>query len=298
MSRFEELDTFVQTVRAGSFTAAARQLGMAKSAVSRRISELEKRLGVQLMTRSTRQLHLTDEGRALYDRAGDVLLEWEERESSVGAQHLSLSGTVRVSLPLSFGVKHVGPATLSFMQRHPQLGFDIDFSDRKVDLIAEGFDLAVRIGDLEDSTLIARPLAPIALCAVASPEFLEQRARPQAFGDLITFPEVRFGHRERKSWSYTQADGALADLEMQSRLTASSGEFLCQAAINGHGVAILPRFIVAEAIERKALCELLPEHPWPELFAYAVYPQTRHLPQRLRSYIDFLVDILGKELRT
>jgi len=145
MSRFEEIETFVQTVNAGSFTAAAGQLGIAKSVVSRRVQELEKRLGVQLMIRSTRQLSLTDEGQVLYDKAIGLLNDWEQTESLVGQQKAALQGTLRLALPVSFGLLKVGPVITSFLKKHPGVSVDIDFSDRKVDLIAEGFDLAVRI---------------------------------------------------------------------------------------------------------------------------------------------------------
>lgn len=290
MSRFEEIETFVQTVNAGSFTAAAGQLGIAKSVVSRRVQELEKRLGVQLMIRSTRQLSLTDEGQVLYDKAIGLLNDWEQTESLVGQQKAALQGTLRLALPVSFGLLKVGPVITSFLKKHPGVSVDIDFSDRKVDLIAEGFDLAVRIDNMPDSSLIARKISPITFCAAASPEYLDTHGNPPSIEELKNHSELRFGLRERKSWQYTDPSGNSGEFELASTIRATNGEFLRDAAIAGHGIVILPRFIAEAALTSGALTEILPDYRWHEMNAYALYPASKHMPLRLRKLIDHLVD--------
>ncbi|MEM9602087.1 MAG: LysR family transcriptional regulator [Pseudomonadota bacterium] len=293
MSRFDEIAVFVRTVEAGSFTAAATQLGIGKSIVSRRIRELEQRLGAQLLVRSTRTQHLTDEGQALYERATELLAAWQDMESLGRVEDSPLAGRIRVSVPLSFGLARFGPALSSFCELHPDVHLDVQFSDRKVDLIAEGFDVALRIADLPDSTLKARKLETITHTAVASPVFLLQNGTPTRPADLTLMPELRFGLRERKRWPYVDTDGTVGEIELQARLSADNGEFLCDAACRGLGVVLLPRFIVDQAIERGDLVELLPDVDWYTLELFAVYPATRHLPQRVRALIDHLVDCCG-----
>lgn len=293
MSRYEEIETYVRTVEAGSFTAAAAQLGVAKSVVSRRIVELEQRLDVQLMVRSTRKLSLTDEGQSLYEKAVRLLVDWEEAEASVGQQQTSLKGSIRVSLPLSFGLAHIGPALLGFQQLHPEVSVDVDFTDRKVDLIAEGFDLAVRIGELADSSMVARRLTTITTAVVASPQYLEQHGVPNSPDELKQHQELRFGLRARKSWAYQAADGQHGEVEMPSSLRANSGDFLCDAAIANHGIAILPRFIAWPALQSGALIEILSDYEWSDLNAYALYPSSKHLPRRVRELVDYLIASCG-----
>lgn len=293
MSRYEEFEAFVRTVDAGSFTEAARQLGVAKSAISRRISDLEARLGGQLLIRSTRNMHLTDTGQALYERAVRLLQDWDEAEGLVGAQTQALSGHIRIAAPLSFGISHLGPVLLAFMETHPDVSLDIDFSDRKVDLISEGVDVAIRIGALSDSGLKARKLSTVQMVVVISPEFAKQYGRPTTVEALRVLPELRFGYRERSRWPFTDPNGVAGTLEMTSRLQATNGQFLRDAARAGHGVAILPRFIAHDDLERGRLISVLEDHTWPQLAAYAVYPPTRQLSIRVRALIDYLVDHCG-----
>lgn len=293
MNRYEEIETFVRTVEAGSFSAAAEQLGIAKSVVSRRVTQLEKRLSVQLLVRSTRQLNLTSEGQLLYERASRLLIDWEEAEALLGHKKTDLAGSLRVSVPLSFGMAQMGPSILAFQKLHPGVSIDIDFTDRKVDLIAEGFDLAVRIGELPDSTLLARKLTPITTTAVASPDYLKAWGTPSNAEELKKHNELRFGLRSRKGWTYRTADGQQGDVELESQLRANNGDFLRDAAIASHGIAILPRFIVYNAIKDGRLIEVLPDYQWPALNAYAIYPSSKHVPGRVRALIDHLVECCG-----
>jgi DNA-binding transcriptional LysR family regulator len=290
MSKYEEIETFVRVVEAGSITKAAHQLKIAKSAVSRRLKELEARLGVQLMTRTTRKLTLTDTGETLYNRFVVVLADWEESESAASDAQCALAGSIRIAAPLSFGVAHLGPAIIDFMREHPLVDFDIDFSDRKVDLIAEGMDLAIRIGDLSDSSLIARKIATMSTAAAASPAYLTRHGTPQTPDDLKTHKDLRYGYRTSASWNYTGPDGVEGKIEMTPRLRATNGEFLRDAAVAGEGVLIEPRFIIYENLRDGSLVEILPDYQWPQITAYAVYPPTRHLSVRVRAFVNFLID--------
>jgi DNA-binding transcriptional LysR family regulator len=290
MSKFEEIETFVRIVEAGSITGAAEHLRIAKSAVSRRLKDLEMRLGVQLMTRTTRKLTLTETGAALYERSVTLLADWAETESTVTAAQAALAGTMRVAAPLSFGIAHLGPVIVDFMSVHPNVEFDIDFSDRKVDLIAEGLDMAIRIGDLPDSSLVARKIASLSTVAVASPAYLQEHGMPQSPEDLRGLKELRYSYRPSSAWSFKAPDGSEGTIEMAARLHATNGEFLRDAAIAGEGVLIEPRFIIYENLKDGSLIEILPDYHWPELPAYAVYPPTRHLSARVRAFVDFLAD--------
>ena len=238
MNKYEEIETFIRVVEAGSLTKAAEQLKIAKSAVSRRLKELETRLGVQLMTRTTRKLTLTDTGETLYNRFVVLLADWEESESAASDAQAALAGSIRVAAPLSFGVAHLGPAIIDFMREHPLVDFDIDFGDRKVDLIAEGMDLAIRIGDLPDSSLIARKIATMSMVAAASPTYLKEHGEPQTPDDLKAHKELRYGYRPTSIWPYKTPDGVEGQIEMTPRLRATNGEFLRDAAIAGEGILL------------------------------------------------------------
>ncbi len=290
MSKYEEIETFVRVVEAGSITGAAEQLHIAKSAVSRRLKELETRLGVQLMQRTTRKLSLTDTGEALYQRSISLLADWAETESATINAQTALAGIIRVAAPLSFGVAHLGPAILDFMKAHRDVTFDIDFNDRKMDLVAEGMDMAIRIGDLPDSSLIARKIASVSMVAAASRSYLEQHGYPKTPDDLKNHKELRYGYRRTPTWKYRAPDQSEGQVEMAPRLLATNGDFLRDAAVAGEGVIIEPRFIVYQHLEAGSLVEILPDYEWPELTAYAVYPPTRHLSARVRTFVDFLVE--------
>ncbi len=289
MSKYEEMENFVRVVEARSITGAAEQMRIAKSAVSRRLKELETRLGVQLIIRSTRKLTLTDTGRALYDRAVSLLADWEETEAVAGDTQCAFSGTLRMTAPLSFGVEHLGPIILDFMKEHPQIHIDIDFSDRVVDLISEGLDLAIRIGNLPDSNLIARKFSNITRTACASPDYLQRHGTPKTPKELENHKEIAYGYRGSSSHSFTAPNGSRGSIELPPRLHATNGEFMRDVALAGEGVLIAPHFIVYKNLHDGSLVEIMPDYKWDELAAYVVYPPTRHLSARVRAFVDFLV---------
>ena len=296
MDRFADMQMLVSVVEAGSISAAAERLTLAKSAVSRRLAELEARLGVSLIHRTTRRLNLTDSGRAYYARCVAILADVEEAESAVSQAHSALKGTLKVALPLSFGLLHLSPLIQAFMTEHPDVRFEIDFNDRQIDLMQEGFDLAIRIATLEDSSLIARRLAPIRHLVCASPGYLARHGTPHAAADLARHVCLAYSNvRDPGLWSYRGPGGESAQVRVPVRLAASSGEFLMQAALAGEGLVLLPSFYVHETLRTGQLLPLLTDHVWPELAAYAVYPPTRHLSSRARAFIDFLADRLAGE---
>jgi DNA-binding transcriptional LysR family regulator len=290
MARLEELETLVRVVETGSITAAAESLGIAKSAVSRRIADLEARLGAQLFRRTTRRLNLTDTARGFYERCLRILADIEEAEHAVADEHGTLRGRLRVAVPLSFGLLHLAPAIDEFMLANPEVSFDLDLNDRQVDLVAEGFDLALRIAELADSSLVARRLAPIDFVVCASPAYLRRHGTPETPQQLAQHACITYGHSpDPETWSYVGADGEPGTVRVHSRLRANNGDFNCRAAITGHGITLQPTFIAYRYIEQRQLLPILTDCTWPGIHAYAVYPQTRHLSRRVRAFVDFLV---------
>jgi len=291
MNRLENMDTFVKVVEAETISAAADRLNVAKSAVSRRLKELEAHLGVKLFHRTTRKLNLTETGRSYYQQCVRLLDDILETEIAVSQAHGTLEGGLRVALPLSFGLMHIGPAINAFLQRHPQIQFDLDFNDREVDLMQEGFDLAVRIADLADSSMIARRLAPVQRILCASPAYLARAGTPQTPEDLSDHRMLLYTlTRDFESCALTDAGGTEHQVKLNPHIKASTGEYLREAAVVGQGIALLPTFIVYQEIERGALQPLLTEYSLPSPSAYVIYPRTRHLSQRVRTLVDFLVE--------
>ncbi len=289
MDRFEALENFVRVVEAGSISGAAARVGLAKSAVSRRLADLEQHLGVQLFRRTTRRMDLTDTGRSLYERALRLLADLQETELAVSSEHGALSGSLRVAAPLSFGLLHLTDAVNTFLRQHPEIRFDLDFNDRQVDILQESFDVAIRIADLDDSTLIARRIAPVRLVAVASPDYLRAHGTPDNPQALAAHRCLTYTHLSDPGvWRYRDPAGQPAKVRIQALLRANNGDFLRRAAVDGHGIALQPLFICYRSIEQGELVPLLTDCHWHQLSAFAVYPQTRHLSQRVRAFVDFL----------
>lgn len=291
MDKFEDLQAFVAVVEAGSFTAAAERLDSAKSAVSRRVSALEERLGVQLLHRTTRVLNLTETGSSFYQHSARILADLEEAEAAVQQEHGELRGTLRLALPLSFGVRHMCKPIAAFSKLHPKVQFQLDFNDRRVDLIEEGADVALRIGSLQDSTLIARRLFDVRAVVCASPRYLSVHGRPETPADLKNHDCLVYSNApDPDRWTYIESDGSRQMVDVNAVMSASSGDFLANAAAHGMGLIHQPTFIASEAIRRGNLVPVLTNVEWPISPAYAVYPPTRHLSFKVRAFIDFLVD--------
>jgi DNA-binding transcriptional LysR family regulator len=294
MNQFEDMQTFVRVVEAGSITKAAEQMNTVKSAVSKRLSELEKRLHVSLLTRTTRTQTLTDSGRSYYQQCLRIIDDVSEVESSVINENSALAGRIKIAAPLSFGLSHLSKALRGFNEIHPDIYFDVDFNDRKVDLIEEGFDLAVRIADLEDSSLIAKRLLTGKIILAASPSYLKQYGTPKTPQDLLQ-DHVKLQYSSNsEEWKFKSNDGELFTIKIPSLITANNGDFLCQSAIDGRGLLFTPDFICYKAIKMGQLIPLLSDYVKDnEVVGYALYPQNRHLSQRVRSLVDYLAQYFG-----
>ena len=289
MNRFEDLQTFVAVVEAGSFTAAAERLDTAKSAVSRRISALEERLGVQLLHRTTRRLNLTDSGRSFYEHSARILADLDEAESALAQEHGELRGKLKIALPLSFGLRHMCKPIAEFNRRHPRVEFDLNFNDRRIDLVEEGIDLALRIGRLRDSSLIAKRLFDVRTVVCGSKQYFAAHGTPRLPEELAEHRCLIYGNlADPLHWAYTDTSGQKHRVRIKAAMTANSGDFLCAAATHGLGIAMQPTFIAGDAIRRGDLLPVLTDYQWPVSPAWAIYPPTRHLSFRVRKFIDYL----------
>jgi len=290
MGQFEDMSTFTRIVEAGSISRAAEQLGLAKSAVSRRLTDLEARLEVQLIQRTTRKSSLTEAGQSYYRRALQILGDVSELNAITSSTKVVLKGDFKIAVPLSFGLHYLVSAITDFANLHPRLVIHTDFSDRQVDLIEDGVDLAVRIADLKESSHIARKLTPIRTLLCASPTYLDQRGRPKTPNDLVNHDILHYATGSIAPWKITSPDGLTSSIRLPTKMSANNGDFLKEAATASHGLAVLPSFMVWQDIENGRLEHVMADHEFPTLNAYAVYPETRHLSQKVRAFIDFLSD--------
>ncbi|MFL7011650.1 LysR family transcriptional regulator [Enterovibrio norvegicus] len=290
MDKFTNMETFVHVVEFGSISGAAEHMEIAKSAVSRRLKELETYLNVQLFHRTTRSMQPTDTGKAYYAFCLRILEDLREAEHATAQAHCVLKGPLKVAMPSTFGVMHMSAAINDFLVEHPHIEFELDFNDRQVDLIQEGYDLAIRIADLPDSTLLARRFAPVKHVICASPSYLEKHGTPTCLDQLSEHQCLTYSlSKDSHHWRVKTTDGVQKKVKINTILKASSGEYLLSAAVSGLGIAHLPTFVVSDAIKRGELVPILDGCGFNELNAYAVYPQTRHLSRRVRIFIDFLV---------
>lgn len=294
MDRFADIEAFVAVVETGSFSAAAERLQATKSSVSRRVSGLESRLGVKLLNRTTRRLSLTDGGREFFDRAGRILADLREAEQAISDADCALRGRIRVAAPLSFGLLHLAPAINAFAVAHPEVRIELDLNDREVSLVEEGFDMAVRIGQLADSSLVARRLCRIRRIAVASPDYLARTGTPTRPEDLAGHGGLRYTNLSRQAfWSFRTADGRDLSPDVPDRLAANNGELLTQAAVDGLGITVQPTFIVHHALADGRLRQILAECETPSATMNAVFPPGRYRSRRVRVFADFLAERFG-----
>ncbi|KDN96245.1 LysR family transcriptional regulator [Hydrogenovibrio marinus] len=295
MGQLEKIEIFIRVVEAGGIGKAAEQLNMAKSAVSRRLSELEDELGAKLIHRTTRSSNLTEAGLRFYEKALGVVSAFSELTQSVNVDDQSLSGSLRIAVPLSFGMLHLTRVFDQFMRAYPGIHLDIDFSDGEVDLISSGFDMAIRISDLKDSSMQARKIAPIRFGLVASPEYLEQHGAPQSLQDLKNHQLLKYGNDGMNSWRLTDINGEKHDISFSTRLQANNGEFLKEMAKAGHGIVMEPTFIIWKDLQSGSLVPVLENYYRPEIYVYAVYPRNRFVSKKTRMMIDFLLDYFKQE---
>jgi DNA-binding transcriptional LysR family regulator len=294
MDRLDSLESFVAVVEAGQFRSAAERLGIGKSVLSRRVSELEQHLGARLLHRTTRRLSLTQAGREFYPRALQLLEDLAEAEQSISCGQQALSGRIRLAIPLTFGLLHLAPLINRFMLTHPGVVLDLDMDDGHVDLIQEGVDLALRIGRLDDSSLIALPLAQVRTVLVASPDYLAREGTPATPEALQSHPALCYSNLpEPQKVRLTDKAGRQFAVNMPLRLLANNGDLLLGAAAAGLGICLSPTFIAYRGIREGALIPIMRDYRLPVSTAYAVYPSRRFVPLRVRTLVEFLQRELG-----
>ena len=281
-------------VDASSFVAAADSLGMSKAAVSRYVSELEQRLGVRLMHRTTRKLSLTPEGEVFLARCRDILASIESSEAEISTRSVTASGLLKVSVPVSFGIRHLAPLWSEFLSDHPQVTLDVQLADRVIDLVDEGFDLAVRIARLPDSSLISRQLASTRLVLCAAPSYLKRRGTPAhpselAQHDVLGYSLMAMGDQ----WQFTGPEGPLS-VKVRPRMWTNNGDSCVAAALQGSGIQLQPTFLIDDELASGQLVEILPQFRSVELGIYAVYPSRKFVLPKVRAMVEFLANELGQ----
>lgn len=287
MDRFDDMAVFQIIARTLTISATANELGLAPSAVSRRLKALEERLGVQLVQRTTRQLTLTRAGEEYLAGGREILAALEGLEGGLQAGAGTLAGSIRLTAPLSFGLLKLPDILDRFMRQHPGVELDIHLSDGRVDLVAEGLDMALRIGDPGASSLIARRLCEVKCVVCASPDFLQAHpglSHPSAMAGLPGCVYTNDGQPAVLAW--TDPDGTPGQVTLEPVVRANNGDFLCDMAVRGHGVVFGPKFILEPALEAGQLATVCTEVNWPSLDLYAVYPPTAHVTARLRAFLD------------
>jgi len=292
MDRFAELESFVQVAQAGSFTRAAQRLDVAKTVVSDRVARLERRLGAQLLRRTTRRLTLTDIGETFLVRAQRLLADLAEAEVEASHAQTTLTGRLRVAAPLSFGVHQLGALVAEFMRRHPELVVELDLNDRRVDVVGEAVDLALRIGALDDSSLVARRLCRIRHVVAATPAFWDTHGRPRTPAELALLPALAYS-RAPLTWRVKGRDGGFEAVRLAPRLTASNGDVLRDAALTDLGFIVEPTFLVHDAIRTGALEPVLTDRSWSNTHLAALWAPTLQLSRRVRALLDFLAERLA-----
>ncbi len=286
---------FTKVVETGGFSAAARELNMSKSAVSKHIAKLEDRLGVRLLNRTTRKLSPTEVGTTFYERALRIVQDVEETEQAASALHTEPRGTLRLNVPMSFGYLHVAPALAEFTDRYPDIRIDMDLNDRVVNLLDEGYDIAIRIARLPDSTLTARKLAPFRLAICASPQYWKKNGIPTCPEDLRDHNCLIYSYLLNENiWPFQGPDGEIA-VKVSGNLRANNGDALRAAALEGAGVFLGPTFIVNDDFRTNRLQPILTDFMKTDLAIYAVYPHNRYLSAKVRAFVDFLAERYGPE---
>ena len=295
MDNLSGMAVFAKVVEAKSFTAAAAQLGMSKSAVSKQVSRLEDRLGARLLNRTTRRLSLTETGAAFYERCARVVAEAEEAELAVTRLQSVPRGTLKLNAPMSFGVLHIARAIPDFLARHEELDVDMTLTDSFSDLVEEGYDLAIRIASLADSSLIARKLAPSNRVVCGTPDYFSIHGVPDHPSDLADHNCFSYAYMSAQDqWQFVDGDHSKS-VQVSGNFRANNGDALRASVLTGMGVAILPTFIVGQDIQNGRLRAVLSDFLATNSWVYAVYPHNRHLSAKVRTFVDFLAARFGPQ---
>ena len=289
MDRLTAMQVFIKVVELGSFAKAAERLGMSTSACSRQIADLEAHLDTRLLNRTTRRLSLTEPGRAFHDRCVQVLADLEEAELSARAGRERPRGTLRMTCSVNFGLRYVSPLVGPFLQKHPDVRIDVSLSDRMVDIVEEGFDLAIRIGESRSTSVIARKLGETRLIACAAPAYLKKHGTPKTPEQLGDHDCMLYEYMNpRNEWRFTGEDGREHRVRVAGPVQTNNGDMLADAAAQGLGVCCEPDFIVADYLAAGRLKRILPGYAAPVTAIHAVYPSRRHLSAKVRTFVDVL----------
>jgi DNA-binding transcriptional LysR family regulator len=293
MDRLSSMAAFVKAVETGSFSAAGDAMQMSAQLIGKHVHHLEQRLGVRLLNRTTRRQSLTDFGREFYERSKSILAEVEMAENLAAETQALPSGRLRINAPVSFGMQSLAPRLPEFMQANPMISIELTLANRSVDLIDEGFDVVFRVGQLSDSGLIARPLAPYRLILCAAPSYLKGRPPITTPWDLQEHECLGFSHTElRTHWTFDGPEGRVV-VPVSGRYMADHGEPLLCAAIAGLGVMLQPVELVSHSLEQGALVPLLPDYPVPSRALHVLYAPDRRITPKLRTFLDFATSTFG-----
>jgi DNA-binding transcriptional LysR family regulator len=296
MDNLADVAVFVRVVERGSFTLAADELELSRAVVSKYVSRLEDRLGARLLHRTTRRLSLTEAGAALFEASRGALERIDEAEAAVAQFQSEPRGRLRVSAPMSFGILHLGPAMTQFARSYPRVTLDVRFDDRFVNLVEEGVDVAVRIGALTDSSLVARKLSSTRVLVCAAPAYLAEHGEPETPEDLTAHDCLLYSYLSTANvWRFTAPDGREVPVAVNGSFRINNGIVLGEAAAAGHGILLTPSFYVASLLRDGRLRRILSGYRLPELGIHAVHPQRSHVPPKVRAFIDFLAKRFGRK---
>ncbi|MGP5211660.1 LysR family transcriptional regulator [Psychrobacter alimentarius] len=293
MDRIDAMRAFVSVVTEGSFSNAATAMQLSPQLVSKYVSKLEERLEIRLLNRTTRKVSLTEAGTHYFQHAQQILLSIDDMESKLGGFQQKPKGTLRISAPVSFALKHMAQLITDFQTLYPSVNVDLQLTDRKVDIVEEGFDVALRIGQLKSSSLIAKLVAPIRVILCASPDYLNKHGIPRDPEDLKNHRYLHYSYMERNSKEEIYQGLSIESSQRDGGLSSNNGDLLVNAAIAGAGLALQPTFIASEAIVDGKLVIVLPEYEPETLGLYAVYAHRKLLPHKIRCFIDFIEGYYG-----
>ena len=292
MDPISRINIFLEVAKSQSFAEAARTLGLTGPAISKQVKSLESQLGVKLLTRTTRHVSLTEEGAIYFDKARHAIEDLNEAEKHIQELKACPTGKLKINAPMAFGTQFLTHPIAAFAKRYPDVELEIEFNDRWVDIVGEGFDVVIRIGSLEDSTLIARKLAPCPIILCAGKELIEQQGMPKSIEQLSDYPGIAYTiHNQKEEWRYQNIRGVISSQSLNRNFAANTADMQLEACLRGLGVAQLPLFSVEPYLRSGDLIQLFPDYKtYPERTIYAMYPQNRYLSTRTRLFIDWLID--------
>jgi len=295
VDHFNAIPYFIAVVDNKGFSPAAQALGISKSAISKRITQLEAYLGVRLLHRTTRKISLTEAGSRYYEYAAKASLEAQNAEDAVSQLQGEPQGKLKINAPMSFGLIHMAGLIPEFLLRYPKISIDLVMDDKAVDLVEHGFDVAIRNGELADSSLIARRLAPIHSIVCASPAYLANHGRPSSPNELSAHNCLMYSYSSNKDqWQFNKKEEQVC-IHVEGNYRVNNSEALMQAVMKGLGIGRLPSFVAGDALRDGSLINLFPEYRMPAKKVYAIYPERHYLPAKVRAFLDFSIEYFGED---